>query len=369
MTRYLRLNRIAFIGPGKDATLSFSSGLNVICGASDTGKSFLAESVDFMLGGSHLRDIPERTPYNEIQLDLETTGAEAWRFCRATQGGNFRAIRLGESETPEETLGQKHGHDRTDTLSGFLLNKIGLNAKRILRSKIKGTTQSLSFRNLARLVIVQEGEIQQTGSPFWSGQPTQKTSDIAAIKLLLTGVDDSTIVSTTQAGQDGATQIALIDELLEEVRIELADVGGEKEDLEDQLTKIGSSIEAQQQSLESAQRELDALLVQRRELVARRSSTQSRVDEISDHLNRFDLLRNHYDVDEERLRAILESGSTFVHAEAAPCPLCGAPPETQQHEEACDGDVAAIVQAASAEIGKIERLRQELQTTVQELRH
>ena len=173
-TSYLRLNRIAFTGPRQESEISFRSGLNVVCGASDTGKSFLAESIDFMLGGSELREIPERTPYDEIQLDLEVDSAEAWRFHRATQGGQFRAINLEESGSPEKILRQQHGHDRTDNLSGFLLDKISLNAKRILRSKTRGTTQSLSFRNLARLVIVQEGEIQQTGSPFWGGQYTLK---------------------------------------------------------------------------------------------------------------------------------------------------------------------------------------------------
>ena len=368
-TNYLRLNRIAFRGPRQESELSFRSGLNVICGASDTGKSFLAESIDFMLGGSQLREIPERVSYDEIQLELEVNNTEAWRFRRATQGGHFRAINLGESESAETILRQQHGHDRIDNLSGFLLDKIGLKAKRILRSKAKGETQSLSFRNLARLVIVQEGEIQQTGSPFWGGQYTLKTAEMAAIKLLLTGVDDSAIVSTGQVGKDRTTQIALIDELLEDIQTELSDVGEDKEDLEEQLNKLNASIEVQRESLEAAQRELDMLLTQRRELVARRSSTQDRIDEISDHLIRFDLLLNHYGVDETRLRAILESGSTFAHMEAAPCPLCGAPPDAQQHAEACDGNVGAIVQAAKAEIEKINRLRQELQTTVEELRH
>ena len=368
-TRYLRLNRIAFTGPRREAEVSFRSGLNVICGASDTGKSFLAESIDFMLGGSALREIPERIPYDEIQLDLEVDNAEAWRFHRATQGGHFRAISLDDSESQETILRQQHGHDRTDNLSGFLLDKMGLKAKRILRSKTKGTTQSLSFRNLARLVIVQEGEIQQTGSPFWGGQYTLKTAEMAAIKLLLTGVDDSAIVSTDDVGQDRTIQMALIDELLEDIRTELSDVGEEKEDLEEQLHRLNTSIEAQRESLEAAQRELDALLTQRRKLVEHRSSTQNRIDEIADHLIRFDLLQQHYSVDEERLRAILESGSTFAHVEAVSCPLCGAPPDAQRHEEACDGDVGAIVQAAKAEIEKIERLRKELQTTVEELRH
>ena len=163
-TSYLRLNRIAYTGPQQLSEFSFRSGNNVICGASDTGKSFLAESIDYMLGGSKLREIPERTQYDKIQLDLEVDSAETWRFHRATQGGNFRAVNLSEGGTQEQILRQKHGHDKTDNISGFLLDIIGLNGKRILRSKNKGTTQSLSFRNLARLIIVQEGEIQQTGS-------------------------------------------------------------------------------------------------------------------------------------------------------------------------------------------------------------
>ena len=56
---YLRLRNIRFFfrGPKTEAELDFQSGVNVICGASDTGKSFLADSIDFMLGGSALKEI------------------------------------------------------------------------------------------------------------------------------------------------------------------------------------------------------------------------------------------------------------------------------------------------------------------------
>ncbi|WP_223158094.1 hypothetical protein [Thermomonas brevis] len=67
---YLQLRRIVFKGPKGDSNLDFISGVNVVCGASDTGKSFLAESIDYMLGGSELREIPERVPYGEVELDL-----------------------------------------------------------------------------------------------------------------------------------------------------------------------------------------------------------------------------------------------------------------------------------------------------------
>jgi hypothetical protein len=350
------------------AEMTFSNGVNVICGASDTGKSFLAESIDFMLGGSELRDIPERTPFGEVQFDLDVTSGEKWRFYRASSGGNFKAGNLLDEDAEIEVLRKDHGHGKADNMSGFLLDKIGLLGKRILRSKKNGTTQSLSFRNLARLAIVQEGEIQQTGSPFWGGQYTLKTAELATIKLLLTGVDDSNVVETTRVGTDRAKQIELIDELLAEIRQEIADVGDEEADLKDQIDRLDGTIDQRRETLNGIQAQLDSLLVQRRELVDVRTAIQDRLDEIADLLTRFDLLLQHYAVDIERLTAIQESGAMFAHVESVPCPLCGASPDAQQHDAACDGDVEAIVQAAYAEIEKIARLKGELQATVADLK-
>ena len=365
---YLQLRRIAFSGPKKMAEMTFSNGVNVICGASDTGKSFLAESIDFMLGGAELRDIPERTLFGEVQFDLDVTSGEKWRFYRASSGGNFKAQNLLDADAEIEVLRKDHGHGKTDNMSGFLLDKIGILGKRILRSKKNGTTQSLSFRNLARLAIVQEGEIQQTGSPFWGGQYTLKTAELATIKLLLTGVDDSDVVEATRVGTDSAKQIELIDELLAEIRQEIADVGEEEADFKEQIGRLDGTIEQRRETLNSIQAQLDFLLTQRRELVDVRTAIQNRLDEIADLLTRFNLLLKHYAVDIERLAAIQESGAMFAHVESVPCPLCGASPEAQQHDAACEGDIEAIVQAASAEIKKIARLKGELQATVTDLK-
>ena len=367
---YLQLRKINFAGPGCEASVAFSPGVNVICGASETGKSFLAESVDFMLGGSTLKEIPERQPYGQIALEMTSSEGEHWLLERAIAGGDFRLTDLSSGKQSESTtLKQNHAHDKTDNLSGFLLDKIGLLGKRILKSSKQGTTQSLSFRNLARLVIVQEGEIQQTGSPFWSGQFTLKTPEIATVKLLLTGVDDSNVVMAISPGEpDNSSQIALIDDLLLDLRSEIADAGGDETELSEQLERIGVSVEAQQQSLSLIQKQLDERLVARRELFTERTNIEDRLTEIGELLARFSLLSDHYLVDKERLTAIRESGSMFQHLDPVPCPLCGAPPRAQHADEACDGNAEVIVRAASAEITKIERLERELAQTVSELR-
>lgn len=365
---YLQLRSIRFCGPRAKSDLDFNSGVNVICGASDTGKSFLADSIDFMLGGSVLKEIPERAKFDQISLSLATIGDKDFKLQRSTSGGNFKVFDLNEDDELESvTLKQNHAHNKTDNLSGYLLDKIGLFGKRILKSKAKGTTQSLSFRNLARLVIVQESEIQQTGSPFWSGQYTTKNSEIATVKLLLTGIDDSTVVSDVRQSPDNSRQIALVDELLLDLQTEIEDVGKDREELKEQLKRLERSIETRREELSASQKALEKLTSKRRERFERKREASDRLDEINDLLVRFRLLADHYNIDLKRLTAIQASGSMFVHVEQVACPICGADPEAQHVAEACDGNIVAVVMAATAEIGKIQRLQSELASTVKDL--
>jgi len=363
VTGYLRLDKLRFYGPAKESEIRFCSGVNVICGASDTGKSFLAEAVDFMLGGSDLKEIPEREGYSSIELGISCTDGTAWSLERAISGGDFV---LHEGDRTEK-LRQSHAHDRTDNLSGFLLEKIGLLGKRVLKSSAKGTTNSLSFRNLARLVIVQEGEIQQRGSPFWGGQYTLKTAEMATIKLLLTGLDDSAVVSATADEPDQAGQIALLDELIADLKSDITDMGEERSELEEQLERLEASASEHRDSVAHAQRNLDEQMRERRELAARRNGIDDRLDEISELQARFELLAQHYGIDHERLRAVQESGSLFAYVKRVACPLCGASPDAQHVDDDCEGNVAVIVEAATAEIAKIEQLSSELASTVADL--
>ncbi|WP_338112955.1 hypothetical protein [Sphingomonas sanguinis] len=261
----------------------------------------------------------------------------------------------------------QHAHNRTDNLSGFLLDKIGLIGKRILKSSAKGTTNSLSFRNLARLTIVQEGEIQQKGSPFWGGQYTLKTAELATIKLLLTGIDDSAVISAAADESDTSGQLALLEELIADLKSDIADIGEERDELEAQLERLEASVSTFRESVADAQRSLDELIGQRRTLANRRDSIDARLDEIDELEARFRLLSEHYHVDLARLRAIQESGSLFAYVERVACPLCGAHAEAQHDDEDCDGNVANVVQGATAEIGKIEQLARELDATMADL--
>jgi DNA repair ATPase RecN len=87
----LQLKGLSFTSPYKEpALLEFQGGLNVVCGASDTGKSFIVEAIDFLLGAKGpLRDIPERVGYDRERLTLETLNSGTFTLERSTSGGNF----------------------------------------------------------------------------------------------------------------------------------------------------------------------------------------------------------------------------------------------------------------------------------------
>lgn len=366
---------LAFFGPGKSpADLIFSPGLNVICGASETGKSFIVESIDFMLGKENpVRDIPERDGYDRIRLAIESSGWPPLTIDRSVEGGNFQCYEEVLKENPAQSepkiLRWKHSAARQDTLSFTLLARTGL-ASKVLRRNAAGDTRSLSFRDIVRLCAATEEKIQGRDSPLLSGQYTTATAEYAAFKLLLTGVDDSALVATKEVsdrGEQDTGKIDLLDKMIADLQVELDEEGIKEEDLNNQLSHLDAHITEQNESLTKVQRTLDDLLEKRGNAAQELRSRRARLAEIEELVERFKLLDSHYQTDIDRLAAIHESGIMFVHLEQQPCPLCGALPGDQHLEVECEGNTEAVVQAADAEMVKINRLRNELMDTITSL--
>jgi rubrerythrin len=373
----ISLRHLTYLSPiMPPASVSFEAGLNVIYGASDTGKSFLVSSIDFMLGaGIDLKDIPERVPYDRVLLGFQDYEGNEYTLERSVQGGPFNCY-AGLLSGPDDdkklfSLASKHNPKKKENVSRFILGLIGLDEKK-LRTNKSGDTRSLSFRDLAKFAIVQEEAITKEGSPIESGQVISKTSDYATFKLLLTGVDDSSVVSLAQKEQEAVkktAKIEVVEQLLEEYEIELQRYEFENPDeLDEQLDKLSLTIERHKDAVNLSQQQFTELSNRRKGLWDRQQELKERLDEIDKLQERFKLLEAHYMSDLERLEAIRESGSLFVYQEQVACPLCGTAPEKQPHCRSCSHDVDTVVKAAGIEISKINTLVVELEDTVLELK-
>jgi len=375
MTKGLRLRHLSFHGPSrKFVTIAFGPGLNVIHGASNTGKSFIVDAIDFMLGGKGpLRDIPERVGYDQILLAMETLEGSQFTLVRSTDGGAFRLFDgLHSDKLPEgdgTPLAETHSDRNEENLSANLLARLDLAHKKVRRNK-RGDTNSLSFRNLARLVIIDEEEIIQQRSPLSDGNYTADTTNTSVFKLLLTGVDDSALATAQPKSpeeQNRNAQLDLLDQLIEHHRRQVKELAGPPDELEAQRERLGDSMRSQGELLAVTETEFKDAAARRRDIARRLEEGRDRLTEITALLERFTLLDAHYRSDTDRLRGIEEAGSLFGALGAGICPFCGSAPEHHRKTE-CDFDVDKAVGAAQSEIRKIEVRQSELEQTIATLR-
>ncbi|WGR92307.1 AAA family ATPase [Bradyrhizobium sp. ISRA443] len=367
-----QIRSLSFHGPAREAaSVSFGAGLNVIYGASNTGKSFIVDAIDFMLGGKGpLRDIPERVGYDKVILGIETLSGAQFSFLRSTAGGNITRYEGLYSDTLPEgqgtLLADTHSERKEDNLSAFLLSQLDLMHRKVRRNQ-RGDVQSLSFRNLARLIIVNEEEIIQQRSPLSDGNYVADTANSSVFKLLLTGVDDSALAAAkhqTPEYQARGAQLDLLDQLIGDYRKKVRELAGPPAELEDQLSRLDTTMGAHGQQLAISESQYRGVANERRTLLKRLEDGRNRLTEIRNLLERFELLEQHYRSDVDRLRGIEEAGNLFSALGEATCPLCGAAPEHHRPSSDCDGNIEGAVAAAHAEISKIELRQGELRDTI-----
>lgn len=222
------LRRLALTGPGKaPAEVTFTRGLNVIAGPSDSGKSFIAQCLDYALGGGAApKEIPEAEGYSTVVLEIEAySDGRIYSLERSLRGGEVLCKTDGQSD---RVLAAKHQGGKEDTVSQFLLDLSGLGTKKV-RTNEQGKTRPLSFRDIARLVIIDEETVIKEDSPILSGQVIHKTVESGVFRLLLTGTDDSSIVAKEDpkvAKGRQAGKVELLEGLLKATRERLEDRSG-----------------------------------------------------------------------------------------------------------------------------------------------
>lgn len=363
-----QITRLTLAGRGvENAEVSLTAGLNVIVGPSDTGKTFIFQCLDFMLGGSHRpKEIPEGTQYQRLRMDGLTASGLTFSLERSLQGGEFV---LRPDDAPERTLKAKHDSDREDTISHFLLELSGL-TDRSVRVNQHGKTRGLSFRDVVRLIMVDEESIIGEASPALSGQYTSRTAEKSVFRLLLSGVGDTEVAGVedpklVRARGEGKSQAmaVLVDRALEELR-EIG-VEGNTPRLEDHRDRLAAQLARASEVLLAEQGAASVLETERQEAWSRLRKAESRRAVLQELRTRFDLLKQQYVSDLMRLEVIAEAGVRLGQMREERCPICGA--RAEHHEvdhrnpEAGPEDVAS---ACRAEAAKIRVLTRDLDSTI-----
>lgn len=368
----IRVTHVTLVGTNVPAAgVGFGEHLTLVHGPSDTGKSFIVNAIDFALGASSLKEIPEREGYDTVLLGVRLAGGAEYTLGRPIAGGRVqvyeRDLRTKPGGLPDFTLATKHNPSTEDNISRFLLREVGLDDRRVKKNNRNETT-SLSFRDLAHLSIVDETDMQSDVSPALSGSPIGKTREISVLKLLLQGDDDSDlqpIESSTDRTRARAAKAEVVEDLIAELDERLRDIP-EREELRDQLARLVLEIErSSTATTEIASR--------RQELLTKVTTTQNQQQAIRERFGqageltaRLNLLKVQYESDLSRLEMIAEAGNLLGFFGPGVCPFCGADVQHQENHQASHGS-ATFEQAVASESGKTSALLADLIGTLGDL--
>lgn len=326
-----RLSELIVSGSRKeDARISFGAGCNILTGPSNTGKSYIVECLDFILGGETIpgEDIEESKGYDTAFLEIVTYDKSPLTLERSLSGGDVRlyeSFYADRSSVTPRIISVETQTKKNETLSAFLLKLMGVQDVKV-RTNANGELGNLTFRMISHLFVVDETSIiAKKRSPVRLVTGFAKTSSERAFNYLLTGQDDHTIITLPSPKEEKAKRqgrrdlydelIAALEKRVEGVAVE--DVYARLEEVDELISKTTESLSAKTATIHQYQ-------LSRQAAFEKQYTSESRLIVIAELLQRFDLLKQHYASDLERLEFISEGEFYFDQLIAMNCPVCGA---------------------------------------------
>lgn len=327
------LKRLVLSGNNKkNAILNFEEGLNVIAGASDTGKSFAFDCINYGFGSSDAPALPpEAKGYNSVYLELETVNNDLFTIRRDFDDkGNAYWIYSKIEDIHDDTSFEKiKAESKTDkNISEKILSICGCNYKNLLKKISTGETKKFTFRDFIPLIMVNEGRITQKYSPVHRTSPRGNTlavSEWTAFQTIVTGED---YVKTSKSESADVIK-SRIKGQIQELELLCAELRTEIEELKEAVE--GTSIDELDKRIEELQTVIDEkkeyLLSKEEEyclLIKRLKEADYEKQRISDNVCKFHLLMENYKSDIERLDFIEEAHNVTEQLLDVECPVCHA---------------------------------------------
>ncbi len=364
----LQIRKVLLRGQGvKDALVSFEPGANILAGESDTGKSYVLQCLDFILGSAKIKPLKQAIEYKDLFVEFENSKREFLTLVRPLVGGRLMAYHSSIqniSGTGSEVDPKRSGKSKRPDITSVIFPFAGINEAQLRKNK-NGETQRLSIRTLAPLFLIDEVSIIDEYSPVLGRPSFEKTALKRTLSYMLSGVDDKDVV-TSEANEVIKTRLKAKLEVVADMLAPLEErysgfvhIASKSEDdaaegrinqLTEQLSNFGYIQGDIQQNIQ--------------ELTKVRLKAESQLLGISELKNRYSLLDERYTSDLERLDFISE-GAYFINAlQDVSCPLCDQVMPGHEHPI---GDTSLLRASAIAEASKIKAHKNNLASAISDI--
>lgn len=317
----------------KYSEVSFKRGLNVISGASDTGKTYVYQCIDYLLGAKdEPKDIPEAADHKTFYLECELYSGGIFTIERTLGSKTVTVIPgLIESSFEPTVDGRKilgvaktQSQSANESLPNFLLEMSGFSVNAFMKKNVRNEKKELSFRNISPLVMVDEEKVISSTSPFVSPQVVNRTIDKSLIKFVVSGEDDSELEEIEDPEIRKNTlkaQLSYIESLLKKLNVKISDL----KDEEGGLPNNTKGVEYIFGDFSELENQIGALTTKRAEVIRQKDSLELSIAAKRQLLERFLLLKEHYETDIQRLEFITDGATKLssIKTNNCECVLCG----------------------------------------------
>lgn len=330
--------------PGRDnASIEFSQGLNLITGPSNTGKSWIPDCINYVLGAEETRiEVPDKT---ELVLVIGNDSGDV--TLRRFIGDN--KINLSTSRNDIDSGDYSCAKGAKKSIAPILLSLLGIEEDCMIIKNSRFDRQRLTLRTFLYLCIAEQTPIQTMESILLPEQKTQRTAALSALLYLMTGNNFS------EEDPKEAKQVkeARRQAVIEFIRHQMAELHTQKVELTErkkQLPEETAAIQAKIQDLTglvaATEEQIKSALDKSQSLLKEIYTINKQLTECSLLRNRYAELNSQYASDVKRLTFIVEGQINDSQNEPPEiCPFCGAP--TKKHEH------PTYIHAAQIELNKI----------------
>jgi DNA repair exonuclease SbcCD ATPase subunit len=348
------IKKLIASGKGKqDAIVDFTPGLNIIHGLSDTGKSCILLSIDYVFGGKHT-PFNKKTGYDCVNLEVQTEEGEV--FFERQLGRNIIKVESTDPRIESADYDREHKDDTgRDAICEILLRLIGIEEEhRILYNK-DYVKKRLTWRSFSHMFVINEDDVHTKKPIMLPKTESNSTYFLSALWFLLTGKDYAEL----DEQEERRIRTAKKDEIIKRINNDLTKYSDKKAALEEKLRRVGcSDVMAQAQNmiaeLNAVKERISAANERSRQLLGEIMVMRQTITDCDMHIGRFLSLQRNFQIDVKRLSMIADSKAEID--EAAPyleeCPICGSHVLGDNVEDiitAANGDLRRIV----ADIGDL----------------
>lgn len=353
------IEKIIIDGPGKtSSTIDLKSGVNIIYGPSNTGKSCIVRCIDYMFG-SDREPFDGATGYQMVKIIIKT------EYGSITMSRKLNEKIIFVSSTDERIPSDKYKTttDRNNyqrTINFVWLTLIGIEDMHLIIKNENYEKQILSWKTFSHMFMLSETKIISEVSAILSDRSYFPTAIITSLIFLLTGEDFAQATPLEKKEIKDAKRKAIREYINKEL-FRLSERNQELTSILKEKSKIDIKAEAEKiiADISEYDNRLQLAIAENQNLLGELHSKNERLSECNVLLDRYNELNTQYKADIKRLSFIIDGKANMKNTYASKCPFC-------------DGQVTVksnsnYIDAAIADYEKIKCQEHDLENALKEL--